>query len=221
MSFMPPNNDVKFSPPPAGTFIATCFKIIDIGTQNVEYQGEIKRQRKVRITWELPEELMTEGEYAGQPWSITKEYTLSSHEKGKLRPMLEAWRGKKFTDDEIARFNLKDLLGKSCTLTIGHKTSKKTGRDYAEVLTVAGLRKGEKNVPLVNEPVLIWLDPALFDEEAFNKQSEFIRAKIITSPEYRKLGLAPATEHHDDGGDVDEANPPPRDYAALDDEIPF
>ena len=89
---------------PAGVFTARCWSIIDLGTQNVEFQGEMKLQRKVQLSWEL----FGEDEQGaplvmddGMPMTISKRYTLSLSAKSKLRPDLEAWRGKAFDDAQV------------------------------------------------------------------------------------------------------------------------
>ena len=43
----------NFLPCPPGTFLARCSRIIDMGTQQTEYQGEKKSQPKVLITFEI------------------------------------------------------------------------------------------------------------------------------------------------------------------------
>ena len=43
--------------PPEGTHIARVIGLINIGTIKEEYMGELKEQQKIRLTFELPEEL--------------------------------------------------------------------------------------------------------------------------------------------------------------------
>ena len=61
-----------FKDPPEGTHPARCYRVIDLGTQEVDFQGQIKHQRKVLVSWELQcEERMDDG----RPFSIGKKYT--------------------------------------------------------------------------------------------------------------------------------------------------
>lgn len=83
--YLPKPEGGNFSPVPAGNHIAICYRLIDLGTQLVEWKGAKKTQRKVLISWELPNELMTEGEYAGQPFTIGRRYTWSMSDKANLR----------------------------------------------------------------------------------------------------------------------------------------
>ena len=49
-----------------------------------------------------------------------RRFTLSANEKCSLRKFLEAWRGKRFTDQEIAEFDFESLIGKNCQVQISH-----------------------------------------------------------------------------------------------------
>ena len=53
---------------PAGTHVGVCYRFIDKGTQRIEWQGDVKLQRKVIIYWLLPDELIT----VGRPFSAHK-----------------------------------------------------------------------------------------------------------------------------------------------------
>src|SRR5688572_24954203 len=94
------NSGKTFELVPAGNHIARCFQMIEIGTMTEEVMGKPKKLYKVRVTWELPAEQKVFDEAKGsQPFSISKKYTLSMHEKSNMRKDLESWRGKGFTED--------------------------------------------------------------------------------------------------------------------------
>src|SRR5271168_3727728 len=96
--FLPkPSDNGNFELTPAGTFLALCYRFIDRGTQISEFMGEKKTRREVMISWELVGEVMSDG----RPFSASKTYTLSMHEKATLRKDLEAWRGKAFVDADF------------------------------------------------------------------------------------------------------------------------
>lgn len=126
---------------PVGVFAARCWSMVDLGTQRVEYQGEAKLQRKVQIGWELfgedenGEPLVIDG----LPMTISKRYTLSLSPKSKLRPDLEAWRGRPFTDDEAKGFDLHALIGAPCMLNITH--TERNGKTYSNVASITPLPK--------------------------------------------------------------------------------
>jgi hypothetical protein len=112
------NSGGEFVQPPTGTFLARCVRLTDLGTQTSEYEGTTRVRRQVLIGWELPEELMTTGEAAGQPFLTSKFYTQSLHENATLRKDLINWRGRDFTDEELEGFDAKNILGHPCMLTL-------------------------------------------------------------------------------------------------------
>lgn len=194
----------SFEQAPEGTHMARCYKLIDLGTQLREFQGESKKSRQVIIGWELPGELMTSGEYEGQPFTTSKFYTLSLHEKATLRAHLKSWRGRDFTPEELAGFDVKNLLGKPCMASI--VTSDK-GR--SQVGGVMALPKGMVVPDAVNPPVYFSLDPEEFDQSVFDSFSDKMKALITPSDEYKARSKPKATAAADVGPD------------SLSDDIPF
>lgn len=77
-----------------------------------------------------------------KPRIISKEYTLSLSDKATLRRDLESWRGQRFSDDDIyvVGFDLQNILGKPCQITVGHNTSK-TGKTYADIAGIVRFRR--------------------------------------------------------------------------------
>lgn len=134
-----------FAPCPSGTHVARCCWLIDLGVQESELYGA---RHKVLLGWELPTELIQEGDRAGEPFFISQFYTMSLHEKAKLREHLEAWRDKQFTEEELDGFDLRNILGKPCVLTVVHKQQGEKIR--ARVGGVSSMLKGMDCPPQVN-----------------------------------------------------------------------
>lgn len=174
----------NFLPLESGTYPARCYSMVHIGTVTEEFNGEKKQQNKVRITWELPTELKEfkrgEGE---KPYVLSKEFTLSLHEKSTLRAFLKSWRGKDFTDDEAKTFDITKLLGVACMLSVGN--SENNGKTYANINSVSPVIKGYE-VPKQFNPTFE-LNYDNFTIEAFNSLPEFIRKKMETSLEFKKI----------------------------------
>jgi hypothetical protein len=169
----------QFELPPADSHIATGYRVIDLGTQQSEFQGKVKRLHKILISWEL-DVLMTEGENAGKPFTMHKRYTYTMGEKGSLRPHLEAWRGRPFTEEELNEFKLNKLLGAPCLMGIIH--TKKDGNTYANISSIMKLPKGMTAPPLVNPTVDFDLNE--FDQAVYDSFSEGLKETIAKSPEY-------------------------------------
>jgi hypothetical protein len=170
----------SFEQAPAGTHVARCYKLIDLGTTLQEFQGEAKKRHQVLIGWELPNELMTTGEFAGQPFTASKFYTLSLHEKSNLRGDLKNWRGRDFTDDELKGFDLKNVLGAPCMLSV---TINDKGK--SEVSGVMALPKGTTVADAVNPNVYFSFDE--FSQETFDAFSEKMQALIAKADEFKAL----------------------------------
>lgn len=172
---------------PAGNYVARCYSMIHIGTVEEDYMGEIKHLNKVRVTWELPLETRVFDEAKGeQPMVISKEYTLSMHEKSNLRKDLENWRGKTFTEEQAAHFDITKLLGIPCMLSIIHKTSKTSQSTYAIISGIAAMPKGVE-CPLQHNETFEFNYEDKFDENVLNAMPDFIKDKIKSSAEYRKM----------------------------------
>ncbi len=170
-----------------GTYVARCFRMIEIGTIKEEYQGQEKIQQKVMISWELPTEKavfdITKGE---EPFAVSKTYTLSMHEKANLRKDLESWRGKGFTEDEAKRFDLTVLLGKPCLLSLIHIPSKTNpGRNYTVISSIMPMMKGQECPNQVNPTKVLSYDE--FNWELFESLSDFTKDKIKSSLEFQRL----------------------------------
>ncbi len=171
----------------AGSYPATCYSMIEMGTNEEVFQGETKMVNKVRITFELPTELVTFNEERGpQPRVISKEFSLSMHEKSNLRAFLESWRGKSFTENEASAFDVTKLLGVPCLLSITHKTAK-NGNTYANITGISLIPKGMEVPEMVNDKQVLSFDD--FNEELFSSLPDFIKEKIEMSEEYKSLRM--------------------------------
>lgn len=196
-------NGSTFEQAPVGNHLARCVKIIDIGTQHGEYQGKPRSVRQVVIMWELPDELMSEGDFAGKPFIVSKWYTASLSEKANLRKDLECWRGRQFTAEELKGFDLKAILDKCCMLNVSLNEKNK-----AKVSTVSQLPKGITQSPRVNDLVLFSLSD--FNQAVYDSLGEYWKKLIAATPEYALL-KKPKQESGNGGKHFDK----------FEDDIPF
>ena len=188
-------------PIPAGAHAARCYSIVDLGTSQQVISGNEKIVRKVRITFELPTERRVFSEEKGeQPCVISKEFTLSLSEKSNLRAFLRSWRGKDFTEQEAAAFDIARLIGAPCLLNIIHVAGKTNpGKLYDEISSVSPLPKGMTCPPQENPSFEFSVSE--WNQEAFETMPGFLREKIMASFEFRNLladGIAkiPAASGH-------------------------
>ena len=145
-----------FEPVPAGSHIAVCDIVADIGMQEGSSLYP-KPKQQVYIRFELPNERMDfekDGKKQTGPAVIGKTYTASMNEKANLRHHLESWRGKQFTDEEAESFDVSAILGKPCMLTVMH--TQKDGKTYANIAGIGALPKGISPKTIIPEmtPIL-------------------------------------------------------------------
>lgn len=172
---------------PAGNYIARCYQMIEIGKVEEIIIGEKKTLRKVRIGWELPDELRVFNPEKGeQPCVISQEFTLSMNEKANLRKMLASWRGKDFTEEEARCFDISKLLGVPCMLNIIHKPSKAdASKVYEQIGSVSPLPKSVKCPDQINRTLVLSYDN--FDWGIFDSMPDFIKQKMKGSQEFAAM----------------------------------
>jgi len=173
-----------FENPKEGVTVGRCYRIVDLGTQEQKYQGNVNYKRQILVSFELP--LLTmelDGEKI--PMAISKKYTLSFNGKASLRKDMEAWYGKKFNDKDIEAsggFDPTKILGKPGQILIEHNESQ--GKTYANVAGLMPLAEGQTCPDQVNESFVFDLDE--FDRDKWDSLSEKMRSWIAKSPEAKK-----------------------------------
>jgi len=194
MAIIAENNGQKREPIPQGNYVARCYQMIEIGTVKEEFEGVSKTARKVRLGWELPTELRVFDETKGeQPLVISGEYTISMHEKSKLRAFLQSWRGVAFSEDEAKAFDITKLLGVPCMLNIIHKVT--PNGTYSNIASISPMPKGLVCPAQINPTFVLSYDA--FDYTKFMDLPDFIKSKMEVTPEF-KLATTSSEAHHDE-----------------------
>lgn len=176
-----------FKLPPSGSHLGRLYRVLDLGTQKVEWQGATKMQRKVMFTFELHGEDNDGQPLAmpdGKPLIISKRYTMSLGEQSTLRKDLESWRGKKFTAEELLGFDVNVLLGKFAMCNVTHND--REGKTYANLSGLSQVPAALKKLPEpigVNELLIFSLDD--FDQAKFDSLSSGLQDIIKKSAEWR------------------------------------
>lgn len=169
-----------FEPLEPGSYAAVCYGLIDYGDQYSERWN--KWQSKIRIMWEIPGEKITiDGEERSRV--VSKEYTNSLSDKANLRSDLQSWRGREFTQEELAAFDLRNIVGVPCMLSIIHTTGK-DGRTYIEVNGVMKLPKGFTIEKPTLEHVVFDVDTSPL--EMVEQFPDWIQSKIKSSRNYNE-----------------------------------
>ena len=196
MSFYVEDKGGNFERCPSGMHLARCYRIVDLGTQKSEYMGQTKYLHKIMIGWEihgLDDNNQPLKMNDGRPFAIFKNYTLSWSEKANLRLDLQSWRGRPFSQEEMRRFDLKNVLGAWCMLNVIEREGQ-SGKTYANVdgvTPVPALIKQNGLPAAVNKNEIFNLQEP--DMTLFETFSDNLKTKIQSSPEWQKLkGAAPA-----------------------------
>lgn len=199
-------------PIPAGMHVARCTGVIDLGTH--ENKMFNKWARQIYIQFEIPGERNI-GEKDGESWDKPRftgnYYTLSLHEKSNLYGHLISWRGRAFTDEELAGFDLSKLIGVPCTLNMIHQR-KKTGIDiFAKIQGISPLMKGTEAPAQESESVYFSFDDAEDVKDIVIPENlpQWLIDKILDSEEWKAGGVVTPPEQPQE--------PPP----ISDDDIPF
>ena len=101
-----------YTPAPEGLWDAVCIDVVDRGIVKSDLYGD---KHKCRIVWELSCKMED-----GRPFTIQKNYTVSLHKKATLTKDLTSIRGKAFTAEELAGFDLEKVIGSNCQIVVVH-----------------------------------------------------------------------------------------------------
>jgi hypothetical protein len=213
------DNESTFTPVPPGMHLARCYRVVDLGTQKIEWQGQIKHLKKIKVQFEVHGEdeqgnaLVTN---KGEPMSISKNYTLSLSEKANLRKDLQGWRGRDFTPDELRGFELKNILDKWAMLSVA-KSMGNNGKEYTNIMSVNPVPAAIKKTGLpegYNTPALFEIDDP--NMELFDTFSDGLKSKIELSPEWKaRAGERYAKEQNDTANSMSSG------FDDMEDDIPF
>ena len=172
---------MNIKPVEAGTHMAVCYGLVDIGHQyNEKYK---KSTHKVIVMFELLDETITTKDGNEINRTMSSRYTMSLSEKAVLYKDLISWRGQPFTDDELKGFNLRNIVGAPCLLSVVR--TERNGTTYANI---SGIMKMPKSMSAAVVPTL---DKIIFDldESDLSKMDElpkWIQELIKASDEYKE-----------------------------------
>ncbi len=205
----------QFESAPPGTYEARLIKIVDLGTQTEEYNGEKQSPMpKVYLQWELL------GDHAkmedGRPFVQGKRYNFFMSSGCKLRKDIEAGLNIRFSSQEEADdFPFESLLGKPFTLALVLNSN-----NNIKIASVSGVSQTiiSQLPEQVNENFFFDIDD--FKQEKFESLNNYWQEMIKESPEYQALGQQTESIVEDVTADL---KPPVESFENddMEDEIPF
>ena len=182
----------EFKNAPAGSHLGRLYKIVDLGTQQGEWEGKATYARKMIFYFELHGEddkgqpLVNDD---GKPLIVTKYYNASLGEKATLRKHLQTWLNLDFSKMPEG-FKVENILGKFAMINV--TTYQKDGKTRASVEGLSavpaivqkhGLPEGINDISI--------FDLNKFDSAKFDSLSDGVKKMIVSSPEYRALTQKP------------------------------
>ena len=174
-----PEQTSDFQIAPAGNHRAVCYSVVDLGTQEKQYEGETSFKHEIEIGFELSDEKMDDG----RPFVISKRFTFSSSKKSNLIKMLESWRGVPFKPEDLGvnGFDIKKLIGVPCLLACVHTTTA-AGKNYCVISAATPLPKGMEK-PVLQNPQIYY---TIADHPAsWDMLPEYKQQVVMKSPEWQ------------------------------------
>lgn len=210
----------SFQEPLAGTYAGVCVRVIDLGTQEQEFEGKKTSKRQLMLGFELHGDsmdsdgcgYMTDEHGATdptKPFLVSAWLTASFHEEATLRKYMESWRGAPYTEQQISDFETDGfdwslMLGVPCMVQMAPNKNGKI-----RIKNISKLQKNISKPDNVNPFIVFMLDE--YEQKAFDAVPQGIRDVIAKSPEFKALN----------GNAIDKALEGANTSQPFDDEIPF
>lgn len=104
-----------------GIYNARCDLVADLGMQDT---GKYGMKHKVYLRFSVPDQTGEREDGTKFQMSIGSKFTATLSKRATLRKVLESWRGRPFTEEELENFELTNLLNAPATLVVGSYTDK-------------------------------------------------------------------------------------------------
>lgn len=184
--------NTDFEPAPADVHNGVCIGVYDMGT----HVGVYGAKRSVKLLFEIDAQRAD-----GKNFTVSRDYGFTISKKSKLREMIEAWRGKPFTEaEENEGFDLAKLLGQPCAVQVVHKDS--NGSTYANIGSIMKLMKGMQPMKPTYKPCSYFIDDHGKNLPA--DMPEWIKKKIMQSQEWVGADTTPDSREQFDAGTPEE-----------------
>lgn len=132
--------------PSEGSVQGVLAEVVDLGEVESTWNGQKKVQHKCLLTFEI-DEATTEG----VRMIVSRRFTASLSDRAALRAFLEGWRGKSFTAEELAAFDLESLVGANAILSLSHNTT--DNKTYCNIASATRLLKGMEKIAVSSDYV--------------------------------------------------------------------
>lgn len=148
--------EAPFTPCPAGVYSAVCVDVIDEGMKENTYKnddGSPKPPRQwVSLVWQVAKLMESGKRFSIRAWFTNSLYPGGKGNKSKLRTTLDSW-GVEIpaeVDLNIEKYDLEQLIGKTCLLNVVHVKSQDGSKTYANLGSIMPLPDGMTPVAVDN-----------------------------------------------------------------------
>jgi hypothetical protein len=136
---------------------------VDLGTTDQEYKGVTSKKTRVHLSFEITDSVDPSTNTVmmddGRPFGAWKTYTASLFEAAALRKDLESWRGKSFTEEELAGFDISKLIGCTAKIEVGHtQATEFSPGGNPKILALREPKDGVQVVDTHNDTLIFDLD---------------------------------------------------------------
>ena len=178
---------------PAGTHPARCYAMISLGTQPSNNPA-FKPTFKVVLQFELPNESI---EVNGVKKPMMTSHFLSAYlgsvkKPSKANLFLTSWRGRPFTETELAGFDLSKVVGAPCLLNIVHED--RNGQPREVIAGIMPLPKGMTVPPQFNKSLIYEVEQGR--DAMFQTLPEWIQNMLAKCAEWNPAVVDTGEEHH-------------------------
>lgn len=203
-----------WEPISAGIHQGICIALWDLGHQTSQRFGN--EYPKIALLFETPDEMIefqdqSTGQMVTMPKVASMLLTRSLHKKANMRSLLEGWRGRPFTPAELSGFDLRNIVGKCCTLQIFHE-QRDDGTVNHRIKSIFPWPKGQPPIKPAHELIIYDIDDPVIPE----KTPDWVKTFIANSREHRQRYRPDPSNPYDS---------PPQDGTTgkddFDDDIPF
>jgi len=178
MKFPTGGSGKEFARLAPGTYVAVCDQVVALGLQEGSAAFPAPKYQAF-LRFQVPGERVDidrDGETVNLPMTIHSKYTASMNEKATLRKQIESWRGKKFSDEEAADFDVASIAGKACMLSV--QEVDKGEKVYSTISGISALPKGMP-APKAEGDVLVYNnDGSKSDTRVFGQLSKWLQGLI-------------------------------------------
>jgi len=133
---------------PPGNVQGVCYGVIELGHR----EGRFGIKHEACVLFEIPSLRYEDEDGKDMPRGINKFYNITLHPDSILGKDLTSWRGKAFTKEEKAGFDITKLVGANCLLNIAHK-QKQDGSMKDEIASITPLMAGMNKLTPDNQVV--------------------------------------------------------------------